>query len=92
MAQLQPLEAYDIAEAATILGLSEQFLTELVGKAVKHGQIKLQPGFKVLGSSLSRLGKLYHSQIERNLHEMAFLRIQRRDAEELAMRQRQGDF
>ncbi len=83
---LEPNTAYDTAEAAQILGLSEEFLVGLIGRAVKHGQIKLQPGWKVLGSDLSRLGKVYHSQIESELHKQAYLRVQKRDDDELRER------
>lgn len=81
--QLDPMAAYTFADAASLLGLSEQFLTNLIGKAVKQGVIKLQPGWKVLGSSLSRLGKVYHSSIETELHQQAYMRVRTRD-EELA--------
>ena len=90
MGVLEPTKAYDTATAAQLLGLSEEFLTGLVAKAVKAGYIKLQKGWTVLGSDLSRLGKIYHSQIERNLHEQAILRIRKRDADELQERLERG--
>jgi hypothetical protein len=88
MATLDPMATYTFADAATLLGLSEQFLTGLIGRAVKAGYIKLQPGFTVLGSSLSRLGKVYHASIETELHRMAFMRVRARDAEEALERER----
>jgi hypothetical protein len=88
--RLEPLAVYDTADAAELVGVSNEFLVALIGKAVKQGIIKLQPGWKVRGCDISRLGKVYHSQFEHAQHDAAIQRIRQRDADELRERLERG--
>lgn len=80
MTRLEPLAIYDTAEAAEIVGVSNEFLVALIGKAVKQGVIKLQPGWKVRGCDVSTLGKRYHNQFSTEQHAQAFLRVRARES------------
>ncbi len=88
--QLDPLAIYDTAEAAEIVGVSNEFLVALIGKAVKQGVIKLQPGWKVRGCDISRLGKVYYNQFSAEQHAQAYLRVRERDRAELEERLERG--
>ncbi len=83
MATFNPAESYLIADAASLVGVSETFLLQIVAKGVKAGIIPPQKNYSIRGCDLSRLGRVYHSQFESEMHRQAYLRVQKRDDDEL---------
>lgn len=88
--QFDPMAEFTTAQAAEIMGVSEEFLFGLLAKAVKQGIVKMRTGWKVAGSDISRLGKTYYRQIESAQHQAAYLRVRARDEAELHERLERG--
>jgi GH24 family phage-related lysozyme (muramidase) len=91
VATFDPLAEYDTAQAAAIMSVSEAFLLGLLKKAVPQNIVKIRPGWKIIGSDISRLGKVFHRQIEGEQHNQAFLRVRRRDEAALQERLQGGE-
>ena len=76
-----PLEIYSLAEAAAIMGVTEDFLIDLLVKAEQNKVIERQPERRLIGYNIAKLGKTYYRQIESEQHRLAFIRVRERDDE-----------
>lgn len=68
------------------MAVSETFLLGLLATTIKNGIVTAHPGYKLLGSSISRLGIVYAYKVEAEHKRLAYLRVKARDDQELRER------